>query len=225
VVVGTLGNSLVLWVVFKNKNSTKLAYIFIGALAASDFLVLVLTGWIFLTVLVLGKWQFSHFICQFQGFCVSGFVCLSLFLMAITAINRYFKVVRNKHYRAVFTPKRTKNIIIGTAMLSFIGPTQYLASGRRYVFQPGKYFCHQETRLTPSTSWVLYGVLVPTIIINVCYIMIFHTIRLHQNRVKAMRQNNPITGPNIEDIKATRTLFFTVVGFLCCWTPIFVIDI
>ncbi|XP_032228201.2 melatonin receptor type 1C-like [Nematostella vectensis] len=226
VVVGTLGNSLVIWIVFKNKNSAKLANLFIGALAVSDFLILVLTGWTFLSTLVLGTWPFSDFVCQYQGFTGFGLACASLFLITQTSINRYFKVVCTKHYRSIYTPKRTKAIIIGTTLLSFLGPSQYLANGGRYIFHSGKYYCFQKFELTASTSWYLYGIFVPTAVITFCYYKIFRTIRLHQSRIKAMRQNaGSIIGPNVEDIKATRTLFLTVVGFLCCWTPVIVIDI
>ncbi|XP_032220460.1 melatonin receptor type 1A [Nematostella vectensis] len=224
-VIGLVGNSLVLWIVNKKRHQRKTINLFVGALAVSDLLLIVNLACFSSPSVVLGKWPFSGFFCQFHGLCIALLASASLLLMAVTAVNRYLQVVHANYYRRLFTRKRTKLFIYGTWALASISPIQYLASGELYFFNPGKLFCFQGPDLNPNTLFVYISGGTSMFVVLLCYQKIFQTIRNHQGRVTAMQQNtNPINGPNIQDIKITRTLFLTVVGFVCCWTPILIID-
>ncbi|EDO31150.1 predicted protein [Nematostella vectensis] len=222
-IIGILGNFLVVWVLYKKRRDGKVIHYFIAALAVSD--ILLIADHIFLTtpVLALSKWPFHDIFCQLHG--ILNFLCVSasVLVMAAAAVNRYFQVVRRNYYRLIFTPRRTKLIICAAWMLACITPTQYLASGGRYIFNPGKCFCFQEYSLQLNTWLVYANVFISMNVIILCYYKIFRTIQNHQAAMKENR--NSISGPSTQDIKVTRTLFLTVVGFLICWTPILVIDI
>ncbi|EDO36213.1 predicted protein, partial [Nematostella vectensis] len=225
-VIGFVGNAVVLWIVNKKKNEGKAIYLFIGALAFSDILMVVLSSVTSLMVTVLGKWPFSDTICQFQGFLVVFLATVSLLLMAGTAVNRYFQVVRTNFYRLIFTPMHTRLLVGGIWVLASIAPIQYVAIGERYIFHPGKCFCFQENSFKPSTLFVSVIVFIPMCFIIASYYKVFKTIQSHKHRVANMQNNaDSIAGPNIQDVKVTRTLFVTVVGFLCCWTPILIMDL
>ena len=64
-------------------------------------------------------------------------------------------------------------------------------------------------------------------IVIVCYLSVFKALKVHERTVA----NNLRTGNirqstlSVEDIKVTKILFATVVGFVICWTPVLVIDI
>lgn len=64
-------------------------------------------------------------------------------------------------------------------------------------------------------------------ILIVCYLSVFKALKVHERTVA----NNLRTGNtrqatvSLEDIKVTKILFATVVGFVICWTPVLVIDI
>ncbi|EDO33004.1 predicted protein, partial [Nematostella vectensis] len=225
--IGIIGNSMVLNIVFKKRNTRKVLLLCIGALALVDVLMLTLGCWQIVVTLAFGTWQLGDFICQLEGFCVFGFCCLSILLLTITAINRSFQVVDTKFYGSIFTVKRTQLFILLAYVLGILNPIQYLAFGERYTFHPGKCFCFQENKVSPSAMFYLVGyIALPIPVITVCYFRIFRTIRRHKIRVTFLRQsNNSVAGPNVEDIKATRTLFLTLMGFLCCWTPVLIIDI
>ncbi|EDO33019.1 predicted protein, partial [Nematostella vectensis] len=223
-IVGVAGNFLVLLVVNKKKEDGKVIHLFIGSLAISDILLMLSYNFLSSGAIALGKWPFPELICQLQGFCILASSCASMLLMAITAINRYFRVVRTSYYGLLFTPKRTKLLICGAWAMASIVPIQYLASGERFLFHPGKCICFQNDSLKPSTFVVYAIVFLPMCVITFCYYNIFKTIRKHQ---VSMQQNinDTTTGPNIQDIKVTRVLFLTVVGYITCWTPILIIDI
>ncbi|EDO38513.1 predicted protein, partial [Nematostella vectensis] len=224
--VGLIGNILVLWIVKKKRNEGKVIYLFIGALAVTDVSLLAVYPLFAFPVLVLGKWPFSDFFCQFYGFYISCLVSASLLLMAFTAINRYFLVVRTNYYRRLFTSMRTRFLICGALVLACIVPISYLASGEKYLFNPGKGFCFQKTNLKPASLLIYFSCSCSMLVLTTCYIKIFRKIHNHQARVTALQQNtNSISGPTVQNVKVTRTLFLTVLGFVCCWTPVIVMDI
>ncbi|XP_048586609.1 5-hydroxytryptamine receptor 4-like [Nematostella vectensis] len=146
-----------------------------------------------ISVLAYGMWPLGNFICQFQGFSVVSFACASLLIMTVTAINRYFRVVRT-------IPCDRKKVRISSWKILLLS----------------------ESELTPCGLFLYVYVCVPMAIIS--YYQIFRTIRRHKKRISAIRQGNDL-GSNVEDIKVTRTLCLTVLGFLCCWTPIMVFDL
>ncbi|EDO38511.1 predicted protein, partial [Nematostella vectensis] len=223
--VGLIGNILVLWIVKKKRNEGKVIYLFIGALAVTDVSLLAIYPIFTSPVLVLGKWPFSDLVCQIQGFYILFPVNASILLMAATAINRYFQVVRQNYYRILFTPLRTRFFICGTFLFACFVPVPYLASGEKYTFNPGKGLCFQKPNLKPATFAIYFNCSFSMVVLTMCYINIFRKIHNHQARVTAMQQNtNSISGPSVQDIKVTRTLFLTVLGFVCCWAPIIVMD-
>ncbi|EDO25861.1 predicted protein [Nematostella vectensis] len=224
--IGLIGNILVLRIVKNKRSEGKMIYLFIGALALTDVSLLATYPFFAFPVMVLGKWPFSDFVCQSYGFCILFLVSASLLLMALTAINRYFQVVRTKYYRRLFTPSRTKFFIGVALVLACIVPVPYLASGEKYIFIPGKNYCFQKPNTKIASMCVYLNGSCVMLVLTACYIKIFKTIRNHQARVTSIQQNtDSISGPSVQDIKVTRTLFLTVMGFVFCWTPVIVIDI
>ena len=103
----------------------------------------------------------------------------------------------------------------------------YTAAAKDYVFQPGKFFCFMESKFTLLVL-PFYGFIgISMVILVVCYLRVFKALKVHERTVA----NNLRTGNtrqsalSSEDIKVTKILFATVVGFIICWTPVLVIDI
>ncbi|EDO25772.1 predicted protein [Nematostella vectensis] len=218
--VGLIGNILVLWIVKKKRNEGKVIYLFIGALAVTDVSLLAISPILALPALVLEKWPFSDLVCQFHAFYMISLASASILLMAATAINRYFQVVRPNYYRILFTPSRTRFLICGTFLFACFAPVPYLASGEKYTFNPGKGLCFQKPNLKPASLYVYFTGSWSMLVLTTCYIKIFKSIHNHQARVTAMQQNsNFISGPSVQDIKATlktsRCQGEIKVGFTC----------
>lgn len=225
--VTIIGNSLVLRIVYKKRNENRMTYYLIGSLAVSDLCLPLLTGWELLAVLSVSRWPFGHAMCQFDGYIIMALAFASLWTMALTAFNRYLKVVRPNSYQTFFSKSRTRIIILSSWLLAFMEPVPYIASGKTYKFHSGKAFCFQDNVVSYTTLLVQLYCCVPMAIVIVCYCLTFKKIRNHQAKIKNMKKGNTsvAAGPSIEEIRATRTVFLTVVGFMLCWTPIIVIDI
>lgn len=109
--------------------------------------------------------------------------------------------------------------------LACMEPLPYLVSGRRYVFHPGKLFCFQTTEISIPNLLVYVFVGVPTFTLSICYVLVFKKMRIHQRTVQNLRSSSLAEDSiTLADVKVTKILFVTVMGFLACWTPISVID-
>lgn len=220
-----IGNLCVLLAVYKNVQLRTIPNFFIVILAVSDILLPLTCAPQSIVTTILGRWPFNEYVCQAQGYFVIIMACVSLQTLTLTAINRFYRIVRTRHYRRVFTKKNTIIMIALCFGLACLEPIPYLSSGRRYVFHPGKLFCFQTNEISVPHFIVYLYVGVPTVTLSICYLLVFKKLRGHQRTV----QNNLHLASKSEeisqrDVRVTKILFITVLGFLTCWTPIAIID-
>ena len=221
-----IGNSCVLLAVYRNRQLRTIPNYFISALAMSDILLPLSCAPPSVAVVVLGHWPFNQEVCQAQGFFVVILACASLLILTLTAINRFYRIVRTRHYRSFFTKRKTIIMIGLCFFLACLEPIPYLSSGRRYVFHPGKMFCFQTTAVSIPNFLVYLYVGLPTFALSFCYFRVFQKMRTHQKAVQNNLQSVVSISEHVtqRDIKVTRILFIAVIGFLACWTPISIID-
>ena len=218
-----IGNLCVLLAVYKNVRLRTIPNFFIVILAVSDILLTLTCAPQSIVTTILGRWPFNEYVCQAQGYFVIVMACASLQTLTLTAINRFYRIVRTRHYRRVFTKKKTI-IMIGLCFgLACLEPIPYLSSGRRYAFHPGKLFCFQTNEISLPHFIVYLYVGVPTVTLSIFYFLVFKKLRGHHRTV----QNNlQLKSEEVSqrDVRVTKILFITVLGFLSCWTPIAIID-
>lgn len=140
---------------------------------------------------------------------------------------RYFHIVKTSKYRNIYTPRNAILIVVCGWLAALITPLTYIAGGKDYVFQPGKFFCFMEAKFTLLVLPFYIFIGISMIILVVCYLSVFKALRVHERTVASnLRSGNTRqTAISSEDIKVTKILFATVVGFILCWTPVLVIDI
>ncbi|XP_068713111.1 melatonin receptor type 1A-like [Montipora foliosa] len=225
--VGTLGNVAVLLVLYKNRRLRNITAYFVISLAISDIIMLDLCAPFCIGAIIVGDWIFGYLLCQIQGFLVMWVACASLGTLALVAINRYFRIVKTSMYRVIFTSAKAKLIVLGGWLAALSTPLTYTAAGKDYVFQPGKFFCFFESKfsLLALPSYIFIGI--SMVILIVCYLRVFKALKIHERTVANNLRNGNTrkVSLSIEDIKVTKILFATVVGFIFCWTPILVLDI
>ena len=218
-----VGNFITLLVMLLNRRLRTIPNMLVASLAVSDFLIGV-SGSLGISVLLTSQWPFSDTTCQFQGYIVIALAVASVHTLALMAVNRYFRIVKESKYRRYFTKKKTMIMILLSWFYSMCCPLPYFLAGNKMVFHASKFFCY-----TPINNPVFqaYGVPlyigIPTSIIFYCYLKIFKTVRSHNNNFHL--PGNPASMANVEEIKVARTLFVIVVFFNLCWTPVFLIDI
>ena len=221
-----LGNLMVLIAVTRNSNLRRtIPNMYIIALALSDFLMSITSISFTAASLMLGRWPFGQFLCQFQGFCALLMCAMSLQMLALTAINRYYLIARSQErYRKIFTLKSTKIMIAVLWVMAVFAPLPYVVADHEFFFHPGKAFCwHDVESLLKGYGafLVLFYVTIPLLIIIICYSKVFFTVRKHNANLHHREGPARLT---VEEIDLTYTLTCVVLGFLICWTPVVTVD-
>mgnify|MGYP000023007459 FL=1 len=203
-------------------------------LAASDFLMSLVAIPLSLAALIVGEWPFDNFICQVQGFWILLMCAVSLQTLAVTAVNRYVRVVRSRSlYQKLFNFKTTKVTIVVLWFMALFAPLPYAFAGHEYIFHTGKVFCaHNPASLNDGYGayLVLVFVAVPLLILLICYTKVFLTVRKHnlsfryRNQIRGIRSTSE-SSLSVEEVNVTYVLLVVVIGFLTCWTPVLVIDL
>ena len=236
------GNLLLGISVIKNPNLRRtVPNMYIITLAVSDFLMSLLGIPFSLASLMTGKWPFNNFICQLQGFWILLMCAMSLQTLAVTAVNRYFRVVRSRaSYQRIFSMKKTKITIAILWVMALFAPLPYVVAGHEFFFHTGKVFCaHNAESLYEGYGayLVLVYVAIPLIIIITCYTRVFIAVRKHNLNFRfriRQRSTNNTTRNNtsldssgvlsVEEVNVTYILLVVVISFLTCWTPVLIID-
>ena len=235
------GNLLLGISVIKNPNLRRtVPNMYIITLAVSDFLMSLLGIPFSLASLMTGKWPFNNFICQLQGFWILLMCAMSLQTLAVTAVNRYFRVVRSRaSYQRIFSMKTTKITIAILWVMALFAPLPYVVAGHEFFFHTGKVFCaHNAESLYEGYGayLVLVYVAIPLIIIITCYTRVFIAVRKHnlnfRFRIRQRSTNNTRNNTSldssgvlsVEEVNVTYILLVVVISFLTCWTPVLIID-
>ena len=237
VIVGFLGNIAVCVVILRNtafrRKATNIAVI---GLAVSDISLFVLGGPFVTTTIFQGRWIFRKQLCDFNAIILYSLSTISLYLMALIALNRFFCVVKPSKYNSIFTSKTTiLNIFIIWSSVFGLNLAFYFAKWLHVYFHPYKAICAPFLNLkTPEgtfTANIVGGVFMvglPVLILSFCYVRIAINIRQHHNRVTAAQSNREFSSVNFSrasELKMTRIMFAVVLGFFICWLPVFVIDV
>ena len=230
------GNVLVGIAVVKNPNLRRtVPNMYIISLAVSDFLMSLLGIPFSVASLFVGEWPFSNFTCQLQGFWILLMCAVSLQTLAVTAVNRYFLIVRSRsQYRKMFNMKTTKVTLVILWLVALFAPLPYVVAGHAFFFHTGKVFCaHNAESLYKGYGayLVLFYVAIPLIVIIVCYIRVFVAVRKHNLNFRPrlrVRSESEASGEgrlSVDEVNVTYTLLVVVIGFLTTWTPVMVIDL
>ncbi|XP_031555479.1 melatonin receptor type 1B-A-like [Actinia tenebrosa] len=241
------GNSLICLAMYRNKAlRRRVTNVFILSLAISDILMACLCIPIAAGVLIEGRWIYSSFGCQFQAYWIYVLAGISLYTMAVTAVNRFYRVVKPRVYNRYFSMRSTLVMILFVWLsigitIAFLIKINWL----RVKFQSAKASCVMYAWLGTKSLTFIYQIvaflvffIIPTVLITRCYKKVFRKVREHQRNVTksllgarhaARKQNEtsttPFTRTNIEEIDITRTLFRVVLAFAVCWTPVIVYEV
>ena len=106
-VLSLVGNSLVCLAFHRNRRLRTVTNFYVLSLAVADIIVAVFVFSFSTVASGLRRWPFNDNFCQFTGFLVYYWAQVSLCILALTSINRYFCVVKPQRYSALFTKKKT----------------------------------------------------------------------------------------------------------------------
>ena len=220
-----LGNLVVVLVTIKGNRVRTKGRAFIASLAIAD--TLASTNLIFMLVSAVsyGKWVFGGTLCQLNGFLTSQFVASSTYSLQAISVNRYFIVVKQNLYGSVFTARNQMLIIALVWCIPIplaIGP---VLGWSYFEFQTGKCLCLYDFRssISYSIAVVLVTVLLPLLVMCLCYFQIFKRVTHHSSQVDTMMNNEQTL--NVREVKITKTLFVVIAAYVVCFAPAAIVNL
>lgn len=232
-ILAICGNIFVCWVVYRKRSNLSILHLYVLALAISDLTVSTTCFPFCVQAFLEDRWVHSYEVCQFNGFVIYFWAGISVPTLALTAVNRYFRIVKTNTYRNYFSVKSSCVMITAVWLLTlldgslstFLGPVIYHYNPR-YFFCIGT-FTSKEHERAIGFSLHLIHVFVPLVIIVYCYSNVFLSIRRHNANVMPLlhagRGRQLVA--NAWEMRVTRLLFLVVVGFVLCWIPVIVIGL
>ena len=206
------GNLLVCYAVYRNPRLRCPSNYYIISLAFSDIFQALCTMPLSIGMLATSNWPFGTFACYFLTFCKYSLAKISVYTMVLMALNRYYKIVKPAKYQTTFK----KRFIIITASLVWVIVILYsflTVFVLGYDPEPNHRFAicsvtfHQYALTVFSVIMYL-----PYVVIIFCYWKIYKVVKMHNANVSWQSSN-------VEDVKISKTLFVTVIGFVGLWMP------
>lgn len=226
-VIALVGNVLVCRAMYMNSTPRRVASYYVTALAISDICFACFVFPFVVGVSATGHWPFSDTSCQFQGFMSMSMAYASILTIALSAINRFFKVVKPSVYQKYYTPMKTILSIVAVWILSFVGALPHLLSGNKYVFHPGKMVCLFDLdNVSLSYTLVMATIYfaIPLAVMVFCYSRIIRVIRQYRNLFHSNIAVSKDLTLNRAELNVTKILFAVLIAFIICYIQIAVID-
>ncbi|XP_076854664.1 galanin receptor 2a [Brachyhypopomus gauderio] len=215
--VGTVGNSLVLAVLFRNgQTNAKTTNMFILNLGLADLCFIVFCVPLQATIYTMEEWVFGPFVCKAVHFVIYLTMYASIFTLAAVSLDRYLAIRYPLRARETRTP-RNALISIGvvwTLSLLFSGPYlsyyQQMDLDGTVVCIPAWDFQHRRAM---DVCTFVFGYLIPVLVLSLTYA---RTIRYLWTSVDPMQD---MYESQRAKRKVTKMVIIVAVLFCLCWLP------
>ena len=224
-IAALVGNSLVCLAFYRNRSLRTVTNYFVLSLAITDLSMAVLVMPLRIASTIATKGSVNDLICKLSDFFTLTLAGVSLLTVVQLTINRYVRVVRPELYAHIFSKKRSVAMVVCVCIVA-IAVNTVLAVVMR--MQPPtvasksancfKLFLKNYTSNPVYLFICIIFIAFPSIVIVMCYIKIYQTIR-HHNTAAAPSSQGGHSAYGVEESKVTRMLTVVVVGFYLCWLP------
>ncbi|XP_076014512.1 type-1 angiotensin II receptor [Genypterus blacodes] len=221
-VIGVVGNSMVVAVIYRYMKLKTVANIFVLNLAVSDLTFLItLPMWATFTATGY-HWPFGAFLCKASAGLVIFNLYTSIFFLTALSIDRYLAIVhpvRSRRFRTVQYAHITCVLIwlfasllsVPTALTRDIHNISNSNTTVCGILHPTNYtMMLKDILLVISLKKSLLGFLVPFLIIITCYCLIGRALLVARHIQKSSRSR---------DDEVLRMLAAAVLAFFLCWAP------
>lgn len=234
-VFGTIGNVFIIGAVCLQKTLRVRGSVFIINLAIAD---LIITSYIMPIGLATSQYRVNPFgetLCEINAFLIlltSGVSTQSLMMIAF---ERYFHICKVHWYRRIFTKHTTACLVAFTWVYSAIWTCQGWTGWTKYIYGEDVYVCILDgtVSLSYNLCLVIFGMLLPMVVLAFCYLNILWTVRSSQsniNKDKKLAREHPDDPTLLAVYKQKKkklqreqrliwTLFAIVIIFVVFWTP------
>ena len=156
-VLALTGNSLVCLAFYRSRRLRTITNFYVLSLAISDIIVATFVSPFSSVASGFREWPFNHNFCHFAGFLVQYWSQLSLCILALVSVNRYFCVIKPHRYPVLFTRKKTIHSVLVVWMF-FLCKTS-LAFFQRLLYSNGllkAYTAKQHFPMNVQRGFAIY---------------------------------------------------------------------
>ncbi|XP_016299948.1 C3a anaphylatoxin chemotactic receptor-like [Sinocyclocheilus anshuiensis] len=214
VLLGTTGNSLVIWVAGFCMKPT-VTNVWLVNLAVADLIFCLTRAISLIKSIFYDHWPFGVFLCKFNGFFKYANMFCSVFLLAVISVDRALCI-----WHPVFTRKRrtlcaARMVSVGVWIAAVMFSSPYFVYRQVFLDKNNLSHCSFKEKGAAeadgsSAKYVYYfirficGFLLPFLVILTCYILAAVGIR----RTRLSGKSRPL-----------RILVVLVCAFFLCWAP------
>uniref|UniRef100_A0A4W6EV51 KISS1 receptor b n=1 Tax=Lates calcarifer TaxID=8187 RepID=A0A4W6EV51_LATCA len=223
--VGLVGNSLVIHVVTKHQQMKTITNFYIVNLATTDILFLVCCVPFTATLYPLPSWIFGEFMCRLVNYLQQVTAQATCITLSAMSVDRCYVTVYPLQSLRHRTPRMaltiSVSIWIGSLLLSTpVAVYQRLEAG--YWFGPQTYCSEVFPSARLQKAFIIYSFLavylLPLLTITACYA--FMLKRMGQPSCEPHRQQLPPERAAAMRARVSRMVVVMVALFLICWGPI-----
>ena len=241
IVLTLTGNVLLCLAFYRNRRLRTVTNFYIFSLAVTDIVVATFEYPFNMIASGARHWPFGFVFCQLNGFLSYVWAFVSVYILTLTAVNRYFCIVKAQSYSTLFTKKRTvfSVLLVWIFVLSVtsVNLIRTLVTPAFYRWHSGFLFCELVEGETVDESvlnstFVIVFFLFPMSIILFCYGRVYRAIIRHNSAViPSLQQASTQAHVHIQgivsaqEIQASRVLLAAIVAFLVSWSSIAVVKI
>ena len=219
VLFAILGNAVLLFALCRKPRTKNSTMVMVGSLAMVDFLFTSTTAPLFVMSLAAGRLASNDLGCQLNSFFLYTLTRASILIMTLTAISRYYCVLKPDLYRHLFTFRRTicYNVLVWIFANSEV--LVVLLSGQaRIVFNPLPVSCiitfqNQKSTVAYTLYVVFFYIVFCLSTICFCYNRVSRFIRQHYTNTVSL---------TTQEINLTRALFVLIFSFVILWVPFYI---
>ena len=228
-VAAFVGNAMLCCIVYRNRRLRTPTTMLIFALASMDLLTAVTVMPLTVDAAIHRKRRFSDALCKAHAFAMAVLAQVSIFVMALTAFNRFVCVKKRKLYRKIFSKKKTLLMISAIWVIALIiNGIPNILSLDDFFFCPGYLLCWRRmmepVAIFSFNVW-LYGSFVLTYaVIVVCYWKVFRTVKRHNAVVAPNLSQTSQADHHSEEASVARSVAAIIFAFTICWIPSEVMD-
>ncbi|XP_067047352.1 melatonin receptor type 1A-like [Acropora muricata] len=233
-ITAILGNCFVLAAISRKPSLRKIANWYILTLALADLFVAVTCMPLTVGASLKGEWIYSDVICQIQGLVLHIWAVFSLTIVAATAVQRYYRVIRPVRFRELFTKTFIVLMVISCFVLSTAAVVALvLALEAPFKFTP-HFFCtphfpDQKAKKAAALSVFVGFIAIPCSILLFCYFKVYRAVRRHlvlvmpNLRPRQRLHSDMNLSTRVEEMKTTKIVLAIITVFCVLWIPMCII--
>ena len=234
-IVSVVGNLLVVYAIHRRPRLNTVTNMLIENLAWTDICMAAFHMPFWIVSLWSGRLLFDHLICQIAGSTLLLFGTASLNTLAIIAMNRYLKVVKNHIYAKLFGGRRIARlccVLTWIVAAFFTTPPLYGWGAVKFSEKFTDCVLAWELKYISYIAVLLtIAFLLPTAMIFYAYFQVYRRVQASATQLKSHATQQSIPNQNLKGIahktehRVLLTSFIVVCVYLCCWTPVCVVGL